>query len=66
LHYSGKCDDGTKVWFKFYYKKYEIWSHGRFGVKGSLNFDENDYLHTDFIGCLTEADYIVCRLVEGF
>ena len=56
------CLDNTQVWFQYYYKKYEHWSHG--GT--SKVFDDDEYAHTDFIGCLTEADYIVRRLTEGF
>jgi hypothetical protein len=55
-----KCSDGTKVWFKFYYKKYELWSHTGFG--GGNGFNDNEYLHTDFVGTLSEADYIVEKL----
>jgi hypothetical protein len=53
------CSDGTKVWFKSYYKKYEQWSHG----DGASYYDEG-YLHTDFIENVTEADFIIRKLAE--
>lgn len=56
-----KCCDGTKVWFKFYYKKYELWSHG--GT--SKVFRDDEYLHTDFIEDVSEAEYIVRKLAEN-
>lgn len=56
------CSDGTKVWFKSYYKKYEHWvevssTHGY--------FDDDRYCHTDFVEYVSEADYIVRILTEG-
>ena len=56
------CCDGTKVWGKFYYKKFELWSHGHSGKI----YSEEDYLHTDFIENVSEAEYIVRKLTEGF
>jgi hypothetical protein len=52
------CCDGTKVWGKFYYKKYELWSHS---YSGKI-YREDDYLHTDFIENISEADYIIEKL----
>jgi len=54
-----KCSDGTRAWLKFYYSKYELWSHANVG----MNFDDDEYLHEDFIERLSEADYIVERLI---
>jgi len=53
------CSDGTKVWMKFYYKKYELWSHG-----DNVPYHDEEYLHTDFIENITEAEYIVRKLAE--
>jgi hypothetical protein len=55
-----KCTDGTTAWFKHYYKKYEYWSAT---YSNSLSSDE-DYMHIDFIGCISEADYIILKLTE--
>lgn len=57
-----KCADGTKVWFRHYYKKYELWSHNHAG-SGS-KYRDSDYLHTDFIENITEPEYIVRKLSE--
>ena len=51
------CSDGTSVWLNYYYKKYEHCSCGDF--KGV-------YVHTDFIEDVSEAEYIIRRLTEGF
>jgi len=56
-----KCCDGTSAFFNFYYKKYELWSHSGSGKV----FSEDDYLHTDFIECVSEAEYIVRKLAEN-
>ena len=56
-----KCCDGTKVWFEFYYKKYEMWSTGSSGKV----FSEEYYLHTDFIENVSEAEYIVRKLISS-
>lgn len=53
------CADGTKVWLRPYYKKYEHWSHGH----NASHYDEG-YLHTDFIENITEAEYIFRKLAE--
>jgi len=55
------CSDGTKVWMKSYFKKYELWSHG-----DKASYYDEGYLHTDFIENITEAEYIVRRLIENF
>jgi len=54
---STQCTDGEYVWLKNYYKKYEIW--GPDAPPEGLG-------HVDFIENITEADYIVRRLTEGF
>ena len=43
-----KCADGTKVWFTYYYKKYETW-YGK--------YDKSAGGHTDFIENITEEEY---------
>jgi hypothetical protein len=53
-----KCADGTNVWFKFYYSRYDGWRSAY-----SKKFD--GYMHIDFIEHITEAEYIVRRLTEG-
>ncbi len=56
-----ECADGTKVWFKYYYSKYNIWTpHHSIRV-----FDDTDYHHKDFVEDITEAEYIVRKLTEG-
>jgi hypothetical protein len=56
-----KCFDGEKVWLENYYKKYTIW-----GTGGHWPDNGGDYGHTDFIEDISEAEYIVRRLKEGF
>lgn len=56
------CSDGSRIHLKYYYKKYELWSHGN----NNLPYYEEGYLHTDFIENITEAEYIVRRLTENF
>lgn len=50
------CSDGTRVWFKPYYKKYEIWNHPV--------ASEHALGHKDFIESITEEEYIVRKLAE--
>ena len=50
--WPAKCLDGTTIWFNFYYKKYELWL-----------VDEYRDSHTDFIGNLSEADFIIEKLI---
>lgn len=53
------CTDGTKVWFKHYYKKYMMWGRDFSGI------NNGDYhYHVDLIECITEAEFIVRRLSE--
>ena len=54
------CSNGEKVWFKYYYSKYRIWSH-----KGINDICDNDYSHIDFIENIIEAEYIVRKLAEN-
>jgi hypothetical protein len=54
------CSDGTKVWMKFYFKKYDLWSHG----DEPLSHYDEGYLHTDFIENITEQEYIIRKLAE--
>jgi hypothetical protein len=53
------CSDGTKVWMKSYYKKYDLWSHG-----DNVSYYDEGYLHTDFIENITEQEYIIRKLAE--
>jgi hypothetical protein len=52
------CNDGTKVWFKNYYVKYVYW-----GFKDHSRLEE---LHRDTHESITESEYIVRKLMEGF
>lgn len=52
------CSDGTKVWLKYYYSKYITWGHRR----STSVYDG----HVDFIENITEAEYIVRKITEGF
>lgn len=49
------CSGGEIVRFCFYYKMYCVWSHGDMS---------DDYQHIDFVENITEAEYIVRRLIE--
>lgn len=51
------CADGTRVWLKYYYSKYILWGH-RSKTSG--------HGHTDYIEDISEAEYIVRKLTEGF
>ena len=52
-----KCIDGTVVWMKSFYKKYQKWYY--------KSFNENDPdLHTDFLGNITQDEYIIIKLTE--
>lgn len=50
------CSDGTKVWMKSYFNKFEVWNYRSVG--------ENGFGHTDFIESITEEEYIVRKLAE--
>lgn len=51
------CVGGDRVWFEYYYAKYQIWHYSS---------DTTTDLHTDRHEDITEAEYIVRRLTEGF
>lgn len=53
-----ECMCGSVIWLKFYYKKYEIW-----GMRSGKIYND-DYAHTDYIGNITEEDYLVKKLAE--
>ena len=53
------CEDGMQVWLKNYYTKYMHWGHRSVYVDG-------DHCHTDKCENITEAEYIVRKLIEGF
>ena len=50
------CQDGTKIWMKFYYKRYAVWSTDL--------FQDDEYSHTDFLGNISEEEYVVRKLSE--
>jgi len=50
------CADGTKVWMKNYFNKFEVWNHPAAG--------EQTLGHTDYIESITEEEYIVRKLAE--
>lgn len=54
-----KCSDGSFVWFKTYYKKYDIWSHG-----DRADYYDEGYYHKDFVENITEEDYSI-RILSG-
>lgn len=54
-----KCSDGQDVWFKYYYKHYRVWT-----CHPVSSFDEQYYSHEDFIGNVSEEEYIVRKLAE--
>lgn len=53
------CEDGTVVWLDNYYTKYKYW-----GFKGTKT-DDNANMHADKCESVTEAEYIVRKLIEG-
>ena len=59
------CEDGTIVWLKYYYTKYKYWGFRRTINAGDI-LDHRDDLHEDKLEDITEAEYIVRRLIEGF
>ncbi len=54
------CQDSTRVWFKHYYVKYQQWG------KRSVRDGDLYGVHTDREENITEAEYIVRKLTEGF
>lgn len=59
-----KCEDGTVVWLKNYYVKYQYWGFRR-AITATDILDHRDDLHEDKLESITEAEYIVRRLIEG-
>ena len=59
------CEDGTEVWLRYYYTKYQY-----YGFRRPISIidiaDYRDDLHEDKLEDITEAEYIVRRLIEGF
>lgn len=54
-----KCEDDTVVWLDNYYIKYIHW--------GFKIADANDHnVHADTHESITEAEYIIRKLIEGF
>ena len=56
------CSDGSKVWLEYYYKRYDHWSN----VNQSINDFEPESVHKEYVECITEAEYIVRKITEGF
>lgn len=54
-----KCSDGRKIWLNNYYKHTCVWTVGK-----PAEFEEQYYQHTDFIGNISEAEYIIRKLAE--
>ena len=59
-----KCEDDTWVWLDNYYTKYKYWGFRRTINSGDI-LDHRDDLHEDKLEDITEAEYIVRRLIEG-
>jgi hypothetical protein len=53
-----RCSDGTRVWFKPYYKKYHHWDHE------ALPENPIEYGHTEFVETIAEDEYLVRKLAE--
>jgi hypothetical protein len=51
------CSDGTEVWLKNYYKKYELWN--------SDYSPGEECNHRDFIENISEAEYVVRKLADN-
>ncbi len=51
------CHDGVKVWLSYYYTLYYHWGYRNI---------EDSYYHTDQLDNITEAEYIIRKLTEGF
>lgn len=59
-----KCHCGASVWLKNYYVKYVYWGT-RVLDPNDKNFDKFD-MHIDTLEKITEAEYLVRKLTEGF
>lgn len=55
-----ECSGGEKVWFKHYYTVHRLWSN-----KYVDEYDISNNNHRDFLGNITEAEYIVRKLAEN-
>lgn len=54
-------DDKEKIWLKNYYTVYKIYGHGVLSGKfGDMNS------HKDTIGNISEEEYVVRKLTDGF
>jgi hypothetical protein len=51
------CSDGTELWMKHYYSKYNRWTSTHVS-------EELEYCHTDFVENITEEEYIVRKLAD--
>ena len=54
-----KCSDGQTVWFSYCYKHIRTWTCGM-----PTTFEDQYYSHDDFIGYISEEEYIVRKLAE--
>lgn len=61
------CEDGTKIWWKNYYSVYRHWATSYFTPIGTNPgmFSEDMEYHTDYVGRITEAEYLVRKLSES-
>lgn len=50
--------NGERIWFKFYYQKHDMYGRDK-AVPGST------FAITE-VTCITEADYIIDKLTDGF
>lgn len=53
------CTGGEKIWFSYYYKHLQHWTVGR-----QVSIEDQYYYHTDFVGNITEQEYVVRKLSE--
>lgn len=60
-----RCEDGTLVWLKNYYTKFQFWGFRRSITMANV-LDYRDDLHEDKLENITEAEYIIRKLTEGF
>lgn len=52
-----ECKNGEKVWLDHYYTVHRLW--------GSTYTDDRNYSHKDFLGNITESEYIVRKLADN-
>ena len=60
-----KCQDGTVIWWKNYYTKYQYWGFKHSGIASLDILNSDNDLHEDKLESVTEAEYIVRKLTEG-